>query len=106
MPDVTNQKPRPASGEYQRAKDSAKFSLSLTKRVEGAMSEAWMLELISAVRDVARANAMHRLAEHLDDAMLVAASEYHVADVMPENRAGHDGTCSEAAGVPAGARFH
>ena len=70
------------------------------------MSEAWMLELISAVRDVARANAMHRLAEHLDDAMLVAASEFHAADFLPETRAEHDGTGSEAVGVPSDARFH
>lgn len=41
------------------------------------MSEAAMLELIRSVRDAARSNAMLRLAEHLDDAMLIAASEAH-----------------------------
>lgn len=53
------------------------------------MPEAWMLELISAVRDVARANAMYRLAEHLDDAMLIAASEFHTTDAQART-AGQD----------------
>ena len=43
------------------------------------MSEAWILEVLGTVRDVARSQAMIRLAEHLDDALLVAASEYHEA---------------------------
>jgi hypothetical protein len=59
--------------------DSATFIEQLTKSVEALMSEAWILELLGTVRDVARSQAMIRLAEHLDDAMLVAASEYHEA---------------------------
>jgi len=41
------------------------------------MSEVWVLEQLRSVRDIARSNAMYRLAEHLDDAMLLAASEFH-----------------------------
>lgn len=59
--------------------DFATFIEQLTKSVEALMSEAWILELLGTVRDVARSQAMIRLAEHLDDAMLVAASEYHEA---------------------------
>lgn len=51
------------------------------------MSEAWFLELLGSVRDVARDHAMSRLAEHLDDAMLVAASEFHEARMIVEDQA-------------------
>jgi hypothetical protein len=54
------------------------------------MSEAWMNELLSSLRDVARENAMHRLAEHLDDALLLVASEYHGAEAMSREPIGHD----------------
>jgi hypothetical protein len=43
------------------------------------MSEAWMQELLGSMRDMARAQSMYRLAEHLDDAILLAASEFHEA---------------------------
>ena len=43
------------------------------------MSEAMVLEMLGAARDAARSRGMVRLAEHLDDAMLVAASEYYEA---------------------------
>ncbi|SEA93068.1 hypothetical protein SAMN05444370_11913 [Rubrimonas cliftonensis] len=49
------------------------------------MHEAWMFELLRSVRDIATASAMPRLAEHLDDAILIAASEVH------EHLAGQDG---------------
>lgn len=69
------------------------------------MSEAWMIELLSAVRDVARANSMGRLAEHLDDAMLLAASEYHEASRI--GQAGlHVVEGSEAVRGPASTGFH
>lgn len=41
------------------------------------MSEQWLMELLQAVRDVAGKSGYARLAEHLDDAILVAASEVH-----------------------------
>jgi hypothetical protein len=41
------------------------------------MSEAWIMELLQAVREVAGKSGLHRLAEHLDDAVLIAASEFH-----------------------------
>lgn len=53
------------------------FSHWLTYAVEGDMNEAGMLKLLGAIRDDARAKAMFRLAEHIDDAMLLAASEFH-----------------------------
>jgi hypothetical protein len=61
------------------------------------MSEAWFLELLGNVRDVARDHAMSRLAEHLDDAMLVAASEFHEARLVLETQAGHVEPRGEAA---------
>lgn len=70
------------------------------------MSEAWMLELIGAVRDVARSSGMSRLAEHLDDAMLVAASEFHAATFAADAQAGNDGQGSKPSGMSAGAWFH
>jgi hypothetical protein len=54
------------------------------------MTEAWMNELLSSLRDAARDNAMHRLAEHLDDALLLVASEYHGAEAMSQELIGHD----------------
>lgn len=41
------------------------------------MNEAGIVELLGTMRDAARARAMFRLAEHLDDAILLAASEFH-----------------------------
>lgn len=70
------------------------------------MSEAWFLELLGSVRDVARSHAMIRLAEHLDDAMLVAASEYHEAMLVLENQTDHDGEDRKAAGNVPGRGFH
>lgn len=43
------------------------------------MSEGWVLEMLGNARAAARAQGLMRLAEHLDDAMLLAASEYHEA---------------------------
>lgn len=63
------------------------------------MSEAWMNELLSSLRDVARDKAMHRLAEHLDDALLLVASEHHEAHAVSRGLIGHD---AEAAAVVRG----
>ena len=41
------------------------------------MNEVGMMKLLGTIRDDARAKAMFRLAEHIDDAMLLAASEFH-----------------------------
>lgn len=41
------------------------------------MKEDWIIEMIGQIKDVARSHAMGRLAEHLDDAILIAASEFH-----------------------------
>lgn len=70
------------------------------------MSEAWMIELLGAVRDVARANAMGRLAEHLDDAMLLAASEYHEASRCLDRTGAYVGESAEIIGGPASTGFH
>lgn len=70
------------------------------------MSEAWFLELLGSVRDVARSHAMIRLAEHLDDAMLVAASEFHEAMLVLENQAGHDGQDRKVVGDIPSRGFH
>ena len=47
--------------------------------MEVTVSEKWMTELLASARDIARSHEMHRLAEHLDDAILLAASEFHTA---------------------------
>ncbi len=39
------------------------------------MSQEWMLDLLTDLRVVAENNAMYDLAEHLDDALLLAARE-------------------------------
>jgi hypothetical protein len=70
------------------------------------MSEAWFLELLGSVRDVARNHAMVRLAEHLDDAMLVAASEFHEAMLVLEHQSTDDGEDRKAAGNVPGRGFH
>ena len=41
------------------------------------MSEAWLIELLAVLRDAARRSDTPRLAEHLDDAALLAVSEIH-----------------------------
>lgn len=70
------------------------------------MSEVWVLEQLKSVRDIARANAMYRLAEHLDDAMLLAASEFHDANEAMESGARYEWTGGKAAGDAAEHRFH
>ena len=59
------------------------------------MSEAQVLEMLGAARDAARSRGMFRLAEHLDDAMLVAASEYYEAAEELEFDALDDGQGAE-----------
>jgi hypothetical protein len=46
------------------------------------MNEAWLIELLSVIRDAARRSDMPRLAEHLDDAALIAASEMHEREAL------------------------
>ena len=48
------------------------------------MTEAWILETLGNARAAARSQGLMRLAEHLDDAMLLAASEYHEAAWIDE----------------------
>lgn len=43
------------------------------------MGEAWVMDVLGAARNEARSRGLYRLAEHLDDAILVAASEFHDA---------------------------
>lgn len=70
------------------------------------MSEAWFLELLGSVRDVARDHAMNRLAEHLDDAMLVAASEYHESRMVLEYQAEHGNQDRKTVGDVSGHGVH
>jgi hypothetical protein len=49
---------------------------------------------------------MVRLAEHLDDAMLVAASEFHEAMLVLEHQSTDDGEDRKAAGNVPGRGFH
>ena len=43
------------------------------------MSQEWMLDLLTDLRDVAENRAMFELAEHLDDAVILAAREISVS---------------------------
>jgi uncharacterized protein (DUF1501 family) len=70
------------------------------------MSEGWILELLASVRDAARSHAMTRLAEHLDDAILVAASEFHETARVAGGLARHDGEDRATAGGVAGGQLH
>jgi len=70
------------------------------------MSEVWVLEQLRSVRDIARSNAMYRLAEHLDDAMLLAASEFHDANGAMESGAYHDVKGATAVRVDARIGLH
>jgi hypothetical protein len=80
---------RSGSGEWRRNRDPDNFSVSLTTAVEGAMSEAWICEMLASIRDIARDSGMARLAEHMDDAMLVAASEFHESLTVGMNGIGY-----------------
>lgn len=53
------------------------------------MSEAWICEMLASIRDIARDSGMARLAEHMDDAMLVAASEFHESLALGTNGIGY-----------------
>lgn len=70
------------------------------------MSESMVLELISLARDAARAGGKLQLAEHLDDAMLVAASAFHAAAEGPEVVARDDTEDTEPAGDIVQSRLH
>jgi hypothetical protein len=54
------------------------------------MSEAWVMELLSGARDMARSKGLFRLAEHMDDAMLIAASEFHESTLAVAEPEAHD----------------
>lgn len=60
------------------------------------MQEAWMFELLRSVRDVAQAHGLPRLAEHLDDAILIAACEVHEAAACQNGGRVDDGETATA----------
>lgn len=70
------------------------------------MTEAWVLEVLGGVRDMARHNGQFRLAEHIDDAMLIAASEFHETAFVLERWAGHDREGAEALRGASASGFH
>lgn len=70
------------------------------------MSEAWVLDYLGEVRDAARARGLFRLAEHLDDAVLIAASEYHEAQQCGEARLAHDDKGADAVAGDWKSRLH
>jgi hypothetical protein len=60
------------------------------------VQEAWLLETIASIREAARAANMPRLAEHLDDAILIAASEAHHGACVVEGEGRYGGPAAEA----------
>jgi hypothetical protein len=73
---------------------------------EAAMTEDSILEMLGTARDAARSGGMLRLAEHLDDAMLMAASEYHEALAAKRIGGAHDAKDRGIAGGAAATRIH
>lgn len=70
------------------------------------MSEAWVMELLSGARDMARSKGLLRLAEHMDDAMLIAASEFHDSALCEGEMSAHDRQSADAVRSAAFARVH
>lgn len=64
------------------------------------MSESMVLALIGLARDAARARRLYRLAEHLDDAILVAASDYHAERDMEVMRSDGHVDCTAGGNGP------
>lgn len=59
------------------------------------MAQDWMIDILTDIRRYAQKNAMLDLAEHLDDAILVAAHEIRVASVGKDTTIAHDITDGE-----------
>lgn len=70
------------------------------------MSEMQIMELLGQARDIARASRRPVLAEHLDDAMLVAASAFHEAALGAEGLSSHDDEGADVVRGSAEPRIH
>lgn len=70
------------------------------------MGEAWVMDVLGAARDEARSRGLFRLAEHLDDAILVAASEFHDARSVEEALSEHDVEAADALRIAQRPRIH
>ena len=70
------------------------------------MSGVTMMELLGSARDEARSAGLFQLAEHLDDAMLIAAAEVHAAMEDRGARPRHDGEGSGTLRGAPGTRVH
>jgi hypothetical protein len=56
------------------------------------MAQDWMIDILTDIRQYAQKNAMLELAEHLDDAIIVAAHEIRAAAESRVVAGGHDVT--------------
>lgn len=56
------------------------------------MAQDWMIDILTDIRQYAQKNAMLDLAEHLDDAIIVAASEIRAASVSTDTTERYDHT--------------
>ncbi len=59
------------------------------------MAQDWMIDILTDIRQYAQKNAMLELAEHLDDAIFVAAHELKTATVSSDALSGHDDATGE-----------
>ncbi len=60
------------------------------------MAQDWIIDVLADLRQYAVRNYHMRLAEHLDDAIMVAAAEIRAADFGPDRRSpGDPGARSE-----------
>ena len=62
------------------------------------MNNEWMIEILNDMRHLAFQNAMTGLAEHLDDAIIVAAIELQEASRAAGTTEGHDSKNRAVAG--------
>ncbi len=69
------------------------------------MNHNWILDVLADLRGFAATNGMDGLAEHLDDAMLIAAAEM-AGDRGVTDIVGHDAKTGIRIGAAAGGRNH
>lgn len=54
------------------------------------MSQEWILDLLTDLRAAAEQGALYELAEHLDDALVIAARELRSASTCSQMASSHD----------------
>jgi hypothetical protein len=66
----------------------------------GDMAQDWIIDVLADLRQYAARNYHVRLAEQLDDAIVVAAAELHAAETAPDPEAFRDSRGAAATVAP------